>query len=61
MPSLEFGDRIRVLGSNNLALDGIGIFISLQGNTLNWVARDPLSGDVALFYTNVEGHTIIRV
>jgi hypothetical protein len=62
--SLEMGDRIAVTGPTNTPIDTQGIFISLEGQQLTWVALGtvgPFAGLPTLFFTNLQGLTIQKL
>lgn len=61
---LEFGDRIAVTGVGDTPVDTQGVFISMEGNTLVWVALGtvaPFAGLPTVFYTNLEGLSIQKL
>lgn len=61
---LEFGDRIAVTGVGDTPVDTQGVFISMEGDTLVWVALGtvaPFAGLPTVFYTNLEGLTIQKL
>lgn len=61
---LEFGDRIIVSTPAGTPINGTGIFVSLEGETLVWVALGvggPFAGEPTLYVTNIEGHSVQKL
>ncbi|MEK9196936.1 hypothetical protein SFC08_09135 [Lysinibacillus halotolerans] len=57
--TLQFGDRISVTTPTAAAL--LGVFVSMTGETLTWIAIGPTTGAPTVLITNLEGATIEKL